>query len=59
MPTPHISVRVPSEQLDQWRSECAAQDVDVSSQIRALMDVWVTAMKMKREYTEILAGDFS
>lgn len=59
MKTPHISLRVPSDQLATWRAECVANDVDVSSQIRVLMDAWVKTMTMKREYEEIMAGDFS
>jgi hypothetical protein len=39
--TPHISIRVPSSKLEEWRVACARNNIDVSSQIRKLMDAWV------------------
>lgn len=47
--TPHISVRVPPEKLETWRAHCDEVGLDVSGQIRRLMDAWCMAREFERE----------
>lgn len=47
--TPHISLRVSPERLEEWRKICGEKDVSVSTQIRLLMDAWVRVEKMKKQ----------
>ena len=54
MPTPLFSLRVKPEVLDRWKAECDAQGVDVSHQIRLLMNTWCTAKSLEREARELL-----
>lgn len=51
--TPHISVRVAPDRLDRWRTHCEEVDLDVSHQIRRLMDAWCTARELEREAREL------
>lgn len=52
--TPHMSLRVAVDQLDRWKSHCADEGVDVSHQIRRLMDAWCYSRDLEREAREIL-----
>jgi hypothetical protein len=47
--TPHISLRVPTDKLQEWRSACEKNGIDISSQIRKLMDAWVMVESMIEE----------
>jgi hypothetical protein len=52
--TPHISVRVPPAQLEKWRENCDEANVDVSHQIRRLMDAWCYSRSLEKEARELL-----
>ena len=52
--TPQITVRVPPEQLDKWKANCEETGVDVSWQIRRLMDAWCYSRSLEKEARELL-----
>lgn len=52
--TPQMSLRVPPDQLDKWRQNCQEAGVDVSFQIRRLMDAWCYARSLEKEARELL-----
>lgn len=51
--TPHISVRVPPEKLEVWKNRCDSEGLDVSFQIRRLMDAWCLALELRQEAEEL------
>lgn len=51
--TPHISLRVPPDKLDTWREHCDDVGLDVSFQIRRLMDAWCMARDLEVEAREL------
>lgn len=57
--TPHISVRVPPEILDDWKRNCEEEDVDVSRQIRRLMNAWCYSRSLEKEARELLQMETS
>lgn len=50
MKTPHISLRVPKDDLERWRTQCELANSNISTTIRVLMDAWC-------EYQENLQMD--
>lgn len=52
--TPHISLRVPPEQLAEWKKNCEEADVDVSWQIRRMMNAWCYSRSLEKEAAELL-----
>lgn len=54
MNTPHISVRVPKETQDRWKTSCAYMDTDVSTMVRAFMDAYSDKVLAQKEMKEML-----
>jgi len=48
-------MRVKPEQLEMWREFCDAQNIDISSQMRLLMNAWCRAKTLEREARELMA----
>lgn len=47
--TPHMSLRVKPEQLERWKEACRDNGIDLSFQIRRLMDAWAKVEAAKKE----------
>lgn len=52
--TPHLSVRVPPEMLDEWKKNCTEAEVGVSQQIRRMMNAWCYSRSLEKEARELL-----
>ena len=50
--TPHISIRVSPDRLAEWKWACEENGIDLSFQIRRLMDTW-SRIEIQKKLDEI------
>lgn len=53
MKTPHISMRVDKDTLAVWKIHCDEQGIDISTQIRNLMNAWCRIQEHDRQQEDL------